>query len=90
MKILNKEFVLGSGIYIGLYLIIATIIRYGLLPQGLKPLEYRLGPDFFLVLAPLMVICFIMGIGGTLFLLHQLFVWIGMLALDTLGHFKRK
>lgn len=90
MKIFSKEFMLGSGIYIGLYLVIATILRYELLPQWLKPLEHGLGPDFLLVLAPLMVICFIMGLGCSLYLLHQLFVVIGMLVLDTLGHFKRK
>lgn len=90
MKILSKEFLLGSGIYVGLYLIIATIMRYGLMPQWLKPLEYGLGPDFLLVMAPLMVICFIMGAGVSLFLLHEFFVVIGKLVLDTLEDFKRK
>lgn len=90
MKILSKEFMLGSGVYIGLYLIIATIFRYGLMPQWLKPLEYGLGPDFLLVLAPLMVICFFIGLGCSLYLLHQLFVVIGTLVLDNLRYFKRK
>lgn len=90
MKILNKEFILGSAIYIALYVIIATVMLLDSVPAFIRVFEYGLGQDFFLVLAPLIVIVLIMGLGAVLFLLHQLFVVIGMVVLDTLGHFKRK
>jgi hypothetical protein len=90
MKIVSKEFILGSAIYIFLYVAIAHIIDFGLFPEKLKPLQHGLGQDFFLVLAPLIVITAIMAFGASIFILHQFFTVIGMLVLDTLGHFKRK
>lgn len=90
MKILNKEFLLGSILYIVLYVAIAHIVDFGFLPEKLKPLAYGVGSEFFLVLAPVMVITAVMALVASLFLVHQFFTVIGMLILDTLGHFRRK
>jgi hypothetical protein len=90
MRLLNKEFILGCIVFIVLYVAVAHIAAYGLLPEFLKTFQYRLGPDFFLVIAPVLIITGVMGIGCALFILHQFITEVGMLILDTLSHFKRK